>query len=70
MNAREEEIWDILVRDGIKRPGRFSHGPCIIALTKCVVIIGKQWIPACEAALEASHIRFRTMGNQIVVGDQ
>lgn len=69
MSAREEEIWDILTQHGIKRPDRLGHGPCVMALSRCVIIIGKQWVPACEAALTAAHLKFRTLDNQIVIGN-
>lgn len=69
MNDREEEIWNILVQHGIQRPGRLSQGPCVMALSRCVVIIGQQWVPACEAALTAAHLKFKTFGNQIVIDD-
>jgi hypothetical protein len=32
-----------------------------------MAIIGKRWVPACEEALTAEQITFKTTDNQIIV---
>jgi hypothetical protein len=66
VDSKEGYIWRILNRHGIELT---PHGPIVVALSSTTVVIGKQWIAACEAAFQYEKIKYRKTDNQIVVTD-
>lgn len=64
MKITEKAIWEILIEYGIYKS---THGPCVMELERCVVIIGKEWREFCKIALQEKKIGCSFTENQVII---
>jgi hypothetical protein len=64
MKITEKAVWKILDEYGIPKS---THGPSVMELERCVIIIGKEWREFCKIALQEKNISCSFTENQVII---